>query len=299
MSTNPNPITFYALLGIDPSKSQDQQDAMAASFWPNDLISATEGYNVSKDGPQIVPWLQRILSFEEVRPGADRDVTLGAPTDPGGGAPGQITVSANMNVVGTGPPAMTLYLRDLPNIGIQLVPTGGDKLPTVFFASDGRGYEVVVENLPVDVILPPGMIQTDDPTVLVDGDLTQFDVGDEDSLEVEKHRDPDPYGRPHPCPFAPAARRRRYPRAEHADLDRRRHAVEPPGRGRARLLLIPSPRRREYFEWARNDLSSFVDNPPAPGAIGLQVDHVRARQGSAQGRGRPVQGQQRRAERAR
>jgi dipeptidyl aminopeptidase/acylaminoacyl peptidase len=143
-----NPIRLYDLLGIDPSLHPDDQDAKAATLWPNDRINATEGYNVSDDRLLIVHWLQGILTFDQLRPGADRDVVLG-------GAAGQISLSANLHVAGASPPATTLYLRDLPNVGIQLVPTGSDKPPTVFFASDGRGYEVLVENLPVDLVLPP------------------------------------------------------------------------------------------------------------------------------------------------
>ena len=75
-----------------------------------------------------------------------------------------------------------------------MLPTGSDHLPTVFFARDGRGYEVLLENLPVDIVLPPGMVQTGDPTVPVEGDLTQFGINDEDSIEIEKRRDPDPSG---------------------------------------------------------------------------------------------------------
>jgi hypothetical protein len=264
------PITFYDVLGIDPGLSSADRDAAAAKLWPSDTISATEGYNVSDDGPQIVHWLQGILTFDHVRPGADRDVVLGAATDPGGGVPGQITLSANLNVVGTAPPALTLYLRALPNIGIQVLPTGSDKLPTVFFAADGRGHEVLIENLPVDLVLPPGMVQTDDPAVLVDGDLSQFGVNDEDSLEVEKRRDPDPtvsrtHIRLHLRPDGDVILEPNTPVSiDGAAL------WNIPVAALHDVLLIPSPRRREYFEWARNDLSGFVDNPPAPGAIGFR-----------------------------
>jgi hypothetical protein len=258
-----NPIRFYDLLGIDPSLGPDDQDAKAATFWPNDRINATEGYNVSDDSSLIVHWLQGILTFDQLRPGADRDVVLG-------GAAGQISLSANLHVAGSSPPATTLYLRDLPNVGIQLLPTGSDKPPTVFFASDGRGYEVLVENLPVDLILPSGMIQPDDPAVTLDGDITQFGVNDEDSLEVEKHRDPDPsvvrtHVRLHLRPDGDVILESNTPISiDGATL------WNLPVEALHDVLLIPSPRRREYFEWARNDLSSFVSNPPAPGAIGFR-----------------------------
>jgi hypothetical protein len=250
-----NPITFYDLLGVD-------NDAAAAAFWPDDRVSATEGFNVSHDCLLIVHWLQEILRFDQVRPAADRDVMLG-------GAAGQISLSANVHVAGAQVQANTLYLRDLPNVGIRLVSTGSDT-PTVFFASDGRGYEVLIENLPVDLILPPGMIQTDDPAVPVDGNVGDFAVDDEDSLEVEKHRDPlstivRTHVRLHLRPDGDVILESNTPISiDGATL------WNLPVEALHDVLLIPSPRRREYFEWARNDLSSFVNNPPAAGAIGFR-----------------------------
>jgi hypothetical protein len=275
-----NPIAFYDMLGIDPTLPPDQQDAEAAKLWPIDRINATEGYTIyisdgHQESLQIVRWLQGILTFDHVRPGADRDLVLGASSDPGAGAPGQITLSANFTVGGTAPAAVTLYLRDLPNVGIQLLPiqllpTESDKLPTVFFAGDGRGYEVLIENLPVDLVLPPGMIQPEDPAALVDGSLTQFGVGDEDSLEIEKRRDPDStvirtHVRLHLRPDGDVILEPNTPvSVDGATL------WNLPVEALHDLLLIPSPRRREYLEWARNDLASFVSNPPAPGAIAFR-----------------------------
>jgi hypothetical protein len=262
-----NPITFYDMLGIDLALSPADRDAAAATLWPSERVSATEGYNVSDDGLLIVHWLQGILTFDDIRPAADRDIVLGEGPNP---APGQISLSANINVVGTAPPANTLYLRSLPNVGIQLLPTGSDKLPTVFFACDGRGYEVLIENLPVDLVLPPGMVQTDDPAVLSDGDLSQFGAGDEDSLEVEKRRDPDPtvvrtHIRLHLRPDGDVILEPNTPISiDGATL------WNLPVEALHDVLLIPSPRRREYYEWARNDLSSFTNNPPAPGAVGFR-----------------------------
>ena len=64
--------TLDDMLGIDPSLASADRDSAAAKLWPSDTISATEGYNVSDDGLQIVHWLQGILTFDHVRPGADR-----------------------------------------------------------------------------------------------------------------------------------------------------------------------------------------------------------------------------------
>ena len=105
-------ITFYDLLGIDPGAADP--DAAAAALWPNDIINATEGVNVADDRVRIVKWLQSAATFERVRPGADKDVALGAP-----GAPvGQITVAADLRI--------TTYLGLLKPLGAMVnvgIPT--------------------------------------------------------------------------------------------------------------------------------------------------------------------------------
>jgi hypothetical protein len=261
-------VSFYDLLGIDPS--DPDAEGQAAAKWPNERVNATEGFNVSEDGARIVAWLQDAVHFEHVRPGADRDVQLGAPSDPGGGRPGQISLAADIHVKATELPVLTLYLRALPNVGIQLLPVVSDKAPTVFFASDGRGYEVLIENLPVELLLPAGLIEPEKDSVAEEGDDGEFDANDEDSLAIVKARDPQ-------CTFM-----RTHVRLHlRPDGDVILEANTPISIDGAKLsgfpvealhdvLLIPSPRRREYFEWARNDLDSFIDNPPAPGAIGFR-----------------------------
>jgi hypothetical protein len=263
-------ITFFDLLGIDPSLSDSVAASRAAALWP-DSVSATEGFNVSHDAPQIVAWLQHAVTFERVRPGADRDVQLGQSTDPGGGRAGQISLSADLRVDASVLPAPTLYLRDIPNVGIQLLSTGTDKFPTVFFASDGRGYEVLIENLPVDLLLPPGLIEPDDDTLAEDGSTSDFSVNNEDSVAIVKARDPAPsivrtHVRLHLRPDGDVILEPNTP----ISIDGAKWSGFPV-EALHDILLIPSPRRREYFEWARNDLSSFVDNPPAPGAIGIRA----------------------------
>jgi hypothetical protein len=261
-------ISFFDLLGLDPTDAGAA--ARAAELWPESVVNATEGFNVSHDAPQIVQWLQGAVSFQRIRPGADRDIVLG-------GQAGQITLSADLRVE-VDPMALpappTLYLRALPNVGIKLLSTEGDKLPTLFFAADGRGYEVLIENLPVDLVLPSGLIEPDDETLPEDGNLNEFSANDEDSLAILKARDPEPsvirtHVRLHLRPDGDVILEPNTP----VSIDGARWSGFPV-EALHDLLLIPSPRRREYFEWARNDLSSFVDNPPAPGAIGIRAISV-------------------------
>ena len=168
----------------------------------------------------------------------------------------------------------TFYLRALPNVGIKLLATENDKLPTVFFAADGRGHEVLIENLPGRDRAPIRPDRTDDESLPEDGDLGDFSVGDEDSLAILKARDPQPsairtHVRLHLRPDGDVIFEPNTP----VSIDGARLSGFPV-EALYDVLLIPSPRRREYFEWARNDLSSFIDNPPAPGAIGIRAISV-------------------------
>ena len=52
-----NPVTFYDLLGVDPTLSADAQDANAAKHWPNDRVNATEGFNVSDDSVTAIDYV--------------------------------------------------------------------------------------------------------------------------------------------------------------------------------------------------------------------------------------------------
>ena len=101
-------VRLYDLLGIDPAAPD--QDTQAATLWPNDVANATEGINLADDSVRIIRPLQAALTFDEVRPGVDKDVQLG------GGPAGQITLAASMHVDTSGLPLPTLYLRKLPNI---------------------------------------------------------------------------------------------------------------------------------------------------------------------------------------
>jgi hypothetical protein len=262
-------ISFFDLLGLDPSDAGST--AAAAALWPESVVNATEGFNVSHDAPQIVEWLQAVVSFERIRPGADRDVVLG-------GRAGQISLSADIRIDPSAalPPLTppTFYLRALPNVGIKLLEAQSGKLPTVFFAADGRGREVLIENLPVELVLPSGLIEPDDESLPEDGDLTEFSANDEDSLAILKARDPEPsairtHVRLHLRPDGDVIIEPNTP----VSIDGARWSGFPVD-ALHDVLLIPSPRRLEYFEWARNDLSSFIDNPPAPGAIGIRAISV-------------------------
>jgi hypothetical protein len=261
-------VRLYDLLGIDPTAAG--QDTLAAALWPNDVVNATEGINLADDSVRIVRMLQASLSFDHVRPGADKDIQLGNPASPGGGAPGQISLAASMHIDSSGPPLPVLYLRKLPNIGLQLLPTGTDKAASVYFASDGRGHELLIEGLPVELQLPGGLINPDKDNVAQDGNPSDFSANDEDSLAVVKQLDPEPtYFRTHVrLHLTPAGDVILEPNVPLSTDGAKLSGF--PVEAIHDIVLIPSPNRRDYFEWARNDLGSFIDNPPAPGAFAFR-----------------------------
>jgi hypothetical protein len=255
-------VTFYELLGIDPA-APDRHTA-AAALWPNDLINATEGFNVSDDSQNIVMWLQAATEFDRVRPGADPGVSLGA------GAAGQITIAADLHVTPVAIPAPTLYVRSLPNVGIQLLPTGTENPATVFAAADGRGHEVVVEGLPVELRLPPGLITPAEDGTPPLGAAPEFDADAQDSVGVGVDIDG------HPTTIRTHVRMHMTP-----ERDVILEPQVPVSIGGSKLsgfpveaihdlLLIPSPNRRDYLEWTRNEIGAFVNDPPAAGAVGFR-----------------------------
>ena len=143
-------ITLYDLLGVDPS--QPGADNAAALPRPKGPLTLTQGYDPGGDSDPlaVVTFLQSALVFSHVRPGVDGRLSVGT------GSPGQITLLADVTV--SAPESVplkanTLYLELLPDIGITLISTS---VPArCYFASDGRGYEVIVENLPLHITFKP------------------------------------------------------------------------------------------------------------------------------------------------
>ena len=256
--SNPDGYTLYDLLSVST-------DADAAARWPGDKFTMVEGYNVVSDETDCVSKLNAAVRFTNLRVGADPDVTVGDPASPGRGLPGQLTLSASVEVLGDVGP---YYARDLPNVGIVALTTAAGNAPTVYFARDGRGYEVLIEGLPVELQLPGGMITPAKDDDDHDGDTADFDPGSDDSVAIVKYRgaptiirahirlhltpDGDVLIEPHTPINIDTAKLSNLPVTALHDL-----------------LIIPSPRRRDLYEWTRNDLISLLPGAP-PGAFGFR-----------------------------
>ena len=166
-------VTFFDVLGIDPNapdRAGRAQTLLSSILGPTGLISLTQGINLSDDTVPIVGMLQQGLAFTSVRPGVDPHAALGA------GLAGQVGFAADLAIQGPLLTSHPFYLRALPDHGIQLVPTDPMHPAHIYFVSDGRGNELIIDSLPVKIFLKsqlasvltgiPTKIGTFDPTKL-------------------------------------------------------------------------------------------------------------------------------------
>ncbi len=251
-------ITFFDLLGIDPSLA-DRAGA-AAAIWPKAMASMTQGLHTGDDSLTIVNDLQQGLTFTNVRPGVDPSANFGT-------TPGQIAFAADMAVAGPFATSNPFYLGAMPDVGIQLQATDPDHPAAVFFARDGRGWELIVDKLPVTVLLKEGTISsltssavtvgTFDPTAIDSFAYTLNDDTQPSTLQMFVRLQVTTEGNviiepTVPISFGPCL------------------LLGIPAKAVYDVLLIPSPNRRDYYEWAHNALDSFFSNPPVKGALGFR-----------------------------
>jgi hypothetical protein len=257
MSTPPDGFQLYDLLGVTGPE--------AAALWPGDKFTMQRGFNSTNDSAACIDALNGVARFTDLRVGSDPAVAVGDPAKPG-----QITVSATVQILDVVENVDHIYYpRDLPDVGIKLLSTSPGKEPTVFFARDGRGWEVLIEGLPVELQWPPGLVTPAKDTDNQGGDdPNEFDHGDDDSVAVVTVLGAPSYIRAHTRlhltpegdviiePNTPIS----IDSAKFANL---------PVTALHDVLFIPSPRRRDLYEWARNDFASLVPGVP-PGAYGFR-----------------------------
>jgi len=277
-------ITFFDMLGIDPGTGalpDAAAVAKAAALWPNDIVSRTQGWNAnddSDDNAAIVAFLQgvagdRTLQFSNVRAAVDGSAVVGTQL-------GQVTIAADVDVIGDTVNNLenTFYFRQLPDVGITLYPTKPGAPAHCFFAKDSRGWELIIEALPVIINLKAGLIEPldltgpnagDDPAEFND-DVGDFNPDEPDCLISVRNANPTPTQiytnvRIHIRPGRDVILETNVPLSQ--PLSR---FAGLPVKALYDLLLIPNPENREFYEWARNDLSNFLAPVPVRGAIGFR-----------------------------
>jgi hypothetical protein len=257
-------ISFYDLLGIDPyaaDRAGAAHTLLSSLLGPTGVLSLTQGINLSDDSVAIIGMLQQGLVFTNVNPGVDAHAALGT------GPAGQVGFAAEMAVVGPLLTSQPFYLRSLPDHGIQLVPTDPLHSAQVFFVSDGRGHELIIDKLPVKILLKSELasVISGSPTPVGSFDTTQIDSfaytpGDDINpteidcfVRLRLTPENDVIFEPSvPVSFGPI------------------RWMGLPAKNVYDVQLIPSPNRREYLEWTHNDIGAFVSNPPAAGALAFR-----------------------------
>ncbi|HKF61559.1 MAG TPA: hypothetical protein VKB42_09390 [Dongiaceae bacterium] len=249
---------LFDLLGI--GRALADRAGAAAALWPPTLASLTAGLNTTDDRLTIVNNLSAGANFTNIRPGVDAKAAFGA------GAAGQIAIAADMAIVGAPATTQPFYLRALPDLGIQLKVTDTVHPARVYAAVDGRGFEVIIDRLPVTLLLKSGLATALAAPVTVgsfDGtaiDSFAYSLGDSTTqarlecfvrlhLTVEGDVILEPTV---PLSLGPV------------------RWMGLPAKAVYDIQILPAPNRREYLEWTHNDPGSFFSNPPAKGAIGFR-----------------------------
>lgn len=259
-------VTFFDILGIDPNAAN--RTAIAASLLPSDLLLLGSNFSSATDLATIADLLQGGLTFKNVRPGVNAGANVGS------AMLGQISFAADVYVTGTLLPNTKFYLGALPDTGIQLFATGTDPPAQLFVSVDARGTEIIVDRLAVKLFLKSGLVAPPAPAqaqtlaadvavglpfakdkvdgfayVLRDGPPSEVDaivrlhLLPDGSLLIEPSV---------PISFGPM------------------RFFGLPAKNLFDLQLIASPQHREFYEWAHNDLTSFISNPPVKGAVGFR-----------------------------
>ena len=255
-------VTLFDLLGI--ARTVADRAGAAKSLWPAKFASLTQGLNASFGDGDVLTLVNQLnagATFSNIRPGVDAKAALGT------GAAGQIAFAADMAVSGPSATSQPFYLHALPDLGIRLKVTDPLHPARVYAAVDGRGYEAIIDRLPITLILKSGLASSLTSAAVTVGtfdgtavDSFAYTLGDAETSAtidcfVRLHLTPegDLILEPTvPLSFGPV------------------RWMGLPAKAVHDIQILPSPNRREYLEWTHNDPGSFFSNPPAKGAIGFR-----------------------------
>jgi len=133
------PLKLFTLLGATDA-------ADAATRWPRAAFLPGPGLSAGGDDPAdhipLLDYLDSVLSFVNVLPGSSPD---------GVGLVADVVIADRLN-------PLPLVLRQLPDFPVTLQPNPPDSPARLFVTQTDDGVEVVVEGLPVEMVLPPGLL---------------------------------------------------------------------------------------------------------------------------------------------
>jgi hypothetical protein len=133
------PLTLFTLMGVASASE-------AAQRWPREPflpgLGLTAGGEDPSDYEPLLAYLNRVLRFAAVRPGSAAD---------------RVGIAAEL-VIDPDPNPQPLVLRQLPDIAFVLQPNIADRPARLFATRSDAGVEAVVEGLPVEIILPNGLL---------------------------------------------------------------------------------------------------------------------------------------------
>ena len=134
------PLTLFTLLGATTT-------AQAAENWPRRAflpgLGQVAGGDDAEDYEPLLVYLDQVLSFSAVRPGAGRD---------------RVGLVAEVVITHGALPPQPLVLRQLPDIGFVLLDNAPGDPARIFVTKSDAGVEVVVEGLPAEIQLPNGLL---------------------------------------------------------------------------------------------------------------------------------------------
>ena len=158
-------------------------------------------------------------------------------------------------------------------MGILLKPTDPMHPASIFFALDGRGHELIIDRLPVKLFLKPGLA-----TALASATRFGWNVRSDCDrhfrLQTERRG---------------ALRRDRMLSCGYTSRTEGDVILEPtvpisfgpvrwmglPATAVYDIMLLPSPRRRDYLEWTHNDPGSFCFESAGEGRGGIPQHRCR------------------------
>jgi len=171
----PTPQTLFGLFG-DPT-----------NLWPTDAVREQTGHTVGGDPADPSAWLGALnnsVQVENVRPGADAHrVSVEA----------ELTVGLGAGFLGY-PQGWPFVLVSMPDVEFRIQAYAQSGRSAKLFASVGdNGCELVVEGLPVEIRLPPGLVgphpdEPGDPSGELVVEVGEFEPGRLDDLKVVYRR---------------------------------------------------------------------------------------------------------------